>query len=107
MFLQIQVFMPAKGDPAVGVVRTIVKDSRDTTDDLKGTEANVALDTDGRVNNFGSKPWNTVSNFCPTLLHTYAVPWARLPVTVNSTSSLLVNGSSVLTHMVLSPRRCQ
>lgn len=58
--MQIQVYMPGKAAVGYGIVRTLVKDSRDTPVASRAVESQVYLDSDGQINNLKQPPLNLV-----------------------------------------------
>jgi len=58
--MQVQVYMPGKAAVGYGIVRTLVKDSRDTPVASQAVQSQVYLDTDGQINNLDQPPLNLV-----------------------------------------------
>ena len=58
--MQIFVYMPGKAAVGYGVVRTLVKDSRDQPVASQDVHSQVYLDTDGQINNLDQQPLNLV-----------------------------------------------
>jgi len=65
--MQIQIYMPGRAAIGYGIVRTLVKDSRDTPVASQATQSQVYLDTDGQINNIDQPPVNLVRTSTPHL----------------------------------------